>query len=152
MPDSLPVHGDTIIVDMIRKFAQERLAPLAAEREKMGRIEPEIIRELELKRFGLDIYQGDALGFSLFRDGRHLIMWKELDKTLREIERYSPRDARRFIDFGMRLQRFAALVRPWLLQPPPTRSQLLETFERAGAQFTYDLPPYSIQVIRLQTK
>ena len=27
MPDSLPVHGDTIIVDMIRKFAQERLAP-----------------------------------------------------------------------------------------------------------------------------
>jgi alpha-L-arabinofuranosidase len=25
-------------------------------------------------------------------------------------------------------------------------------FERAGASFTYDLPPYSIQVIRLQTK
>jgi alkylation response protein AidB-like acyl-CoA dehydrogenase len=53
MPDSLPVHGDTIIVDMIRKFAQERLAPLAAEREKAGRIEPEIIRELgELGVFG----------------------------------------------------------------------------------------------------
>src|ERR1700689_598469 len=53
MPDSIPVHGDTIIVDMIRKFAQERLAPLAAEREKAGRIEPEIIRELgELGVFG----------------------------------------------------------------------------------------------------
>jgi phytoene dehydrogenase-like protein len=99
-----------------------------------GLMRPEIIRELELKRFGLDIYQGDALGFSLFRDGRHLIMWKELDRTLREIERYSPRDARRFIDFGMRLQRFASLIRPWLLQPPPTRSQLLETFERAGEE------------------
>src|SRR5258706_5396025 len=53
MPDSLPVHGDTIIIDMIRKFAQERLAPLAAEREKACRIEPEIIRELgELGVFG----------------------------------------------------------------------------------------------------
>src|ERR1700754_1561019 len=53
MPDSFPVHGDTIIVDMIRKFAQERLAPLAAEREKAKRIEPEIIRELgELGVFG----------------------------------------------------------------------------------------------------
>jgi butyryl-CoA dehydrogenase len=53
MPDSLPVYGDTIIVDMIRKFSQERLAPLAAEREKAGRIEPEIIRELgELGVFG----------------------------------------------------------------------------------------------------
>ena len=53
MPDSLPMHGDTIIIDMIRKFSQERLAPLAAEREKAGRIEPEVIRELgELGVFG----------------------------------------------------------------------------------------------------
>ena len=38
---------------MIRRFAQERLAPLAAEREKKRRIEPEIIRELgELGVFG----------------------------------------------------------------------------------------------------
>ena len=53
MPDSLPIHGDTIIIDMVRKFSQERLAPLAAEREKKGRIEPEIIAELgELGVFG----------------------------------------------------------------------------------------------------
>jgi hypothetical protein len=53
MPDSLPIHGDTLIIDMVRKFSQERLAPLAAEREKKGRIEPEIIAELgELGVFG----------------------------------------------------------------------------------------------------
>jgi len=53
MPDALPIHGDTMIVDMIRKFAQERLAPLAAEREKKRLIEPEIVRELgELGVFG----------------------------------------------------------------------------------------------------
>ena len=38
--------ADTLVVDMARKFAEERLAPGAAAREKAGRIEPEIIREL----------------------------------------------------------------------------------------------------------
>jgi alkylation response protein AidB-like acyl-CoA dehydrogenase len=53
MLDNTPLDGDPIIIDMIRKFAQERLAPLAAEREKAERIEPEIIRELgELGVFG----------------------------------------------------------------------------------------------------
>jgi alkylation response protein AidB-like acyl-CoA dehydrogenase len=46
MPDSITVTGDTLIVDMVRRFAQDRLAPHAAEREKAARIEPEIIREL----------------------------------------------------------------------------------------------------------
>ncbi|MGE0420209.1 MAG: acyl-CoA dehydrogenase family protein [Acetobacteraceae bacterium] len=53
MPDSISPTGDTLIIDMIRKFSQERLAPHAAEREKAGRIEPEVIRELgELGVFG----------------------------------------------------------------------------------------------------
>jgi butyryl-CoA dehydrogenase len=57
MPDSVSHSneqgGDALIVDMVRRFAQERLAPHAAEREKAARIEPEIIRELgELGVFG----------------------------------------------------------------------------------------------------
>ncbi|MBS0640945.1 MAG: acyl-CoA dehydrogenase family protein, partial [Proteobacteria bacterium] len=53
MADSISPHGDTIIIDMVRRFSQERLAPLAAEREKNKRIEPEIVRELgELGMFG----------------------------------------------------------------------------------------------------
>jgi len=53
MPDSISPSGDTIIIDMVRKFAADRLAPLAASRERAGRIEPEIIRELgELGIFG----------------------------------------------------------------------------------------------------
>ncbi len=53
MPDSIPATGDSLIIDMIRKFSQERLAPHAAAREKAGRIEPEVIRELgDLGVFG----------------------------------------------------------------------------------------------------
>jgi alkylation response protein AidB-like acyl-CoA dehydrogenase len=41
-------HTDpnALIVETARRFAQERLAPGAAAREKAGRIEPEIVREL----------------------------------------------------------------------------------------------------------
>ena len=53
MPDTIPAGGDTIIIDMVRRFSQERLAPLAAAREKAAQIEPEIIRELgDLGVFG----------------------------------------------------------------------------------------------------
>jgi butyryl-CoA dehydrogenase len=41
-----PFAADTLVVDMARKFAAERLAPHAADREKAKRIEPEIIAEL----------------------------------------------------------------------------------------------------------
>src|SRR6201995_2708710 len=53
MPDHTPVGTDSLVIDMARRFATERLAPGAAAREKAGAIEPEIIRELgELGVFG----------------------------------------------------------------------------------------------------
>ncbi|AQT80187.1 hypothetical protein B1R94_14340 [Mycolicibacterium litorale] len=103
-----------------------------------GLLRPEIIAELELARFGLDLYQGDALSFSLFRDGTSITMWKETDRTLREIEKLNKRDAQAFIDFGLRLQKFAGLVTPWLLKSPPQRSEVLAAFEAAGEQKLFD--------------
>jgi phytoene dehydrogenase-like protein len=103
-----------------------------------GLLRPEIIAELELARFGLDLYQGDALSFSLFRDGTSFTMWKETDRTLREIEKLNKNDAQAFLDFGVRLQKFASLVTPWLLKSPPERSEILATFEAAGEQTLFD--------------
>jgi phytoene dehydrogenase-like protein len=99
-----------------------------------GLMRPEVIAELELPRFGLEMYQSDVLSYSLFADGSHMFLWKEIDRTLREIERHNPRDAQRFLDFGLRLRRFADIATPWLLQPPPSRSEVLRTFEEAGEE------------------
>lgn len=103
-----------------------------------GLLRPEIIAELELARFGLDLYQGDALSFSLFRDGTSFTMWKETDRTLRELEKINKHDAQAFLDFGIRLQRFAGLVTPYLLTPPPQRSEVLAAFEEAGEQALFN--------------
>ncbi|MEO9322219.1 NAD(P)/FAD-dependent oxidoreductase [Nocardioides sp. C4-1] len=103
-----------------------------------GLLRPEIVDELELKRFGLDLYQGDALSFSLFPDGSHLMMWKEMDRTIREIEKLSKADSKAYLDFGLRLQRFAGIVTPYLLTSPPERSDLLAAFEQAGEQSLFN--------------
>ena len=39
-------EADLAVIETVRRFAAERLAPSAAAREKAGRIEPELIREL----------------------------------------------------------------------------------------------------------
>lgn len=46
MPDSVQMGGDQLVIEMAARFADERLIPGAAAREKAGRIEPEIIEEL----------------------------------------------------------------------------------------------------------
>ncbi len=103
-----------------------------------GLLRPEIIAELELKRFGLELYQADVASFSLFRDGSHMFMYPELDRTLREIESHSPADARAFLDFGVRMQRFADIITPFLMRTPPSRSEVIRAFEQAGEPDLFD--------------
>jgi phytoene dehydrogenase-like protein len=103
-----------------------------------GLLRPEIIAELELKRFGLELYQADVASFSLFRDGSHMFVYPELDLTLREIESHSKADAQTFLDFGLRMQRFSSLITPFLLRSPPSRSEVLKAFEDAGEQELFD--------------
>ena len=43
MPDHTQIGADSLVIDMARRFATERLAPGAAAREKAGAIEPEIV-------------------------------------------------------------------------------------------------------------
>ena len=103
-----------------------------------GLFRDEIVRDLELKQHGLEMFAPDVQGFALFDDGSHLFLWKELDKTLREIGRHSKRDAEKFVEFGTRYRRFGEIVHPWLLQPPPRRSEVFRAFEEVGEEDLLD--------------
>ncbi|MBM3517207.1 MAG: NAD(P)/FAD-dependent oxidoreductase [Alphaproteobacteria bacterium] len=103
-----------------------------------GLFRDEIVRDLALKQHGLEMFAPDVQGFALFADGSHLFLWKELDRTLRELERYSKRDAERFIEFGARYRRFGEIVHPWLMQPPPRRSEVFRAFEEIGEEELLD--------------
>lgn len=109
-------------------------------------LRPEIIAELELERYGLEMYQTEANEVSIFPDGSHLFVWKDMDKTLKEIEKFSKSDAESFLDFGLRVKKFASILTPFLLSPAPSRSQVLAAFEAAGAEDLFN------EMVLLSTK
>ena len=98
-----------------------------------GTFRPEIVEELKLGEFGLEMAAPEVQGFALFPDGSHLFLWKDVDRTIRDLARISDRDAQGFVEFGLRLRRFGELMRPFqLCATPPSRSQVLAAFEAQG--------------------
>lgn len=109
-------------------------------------LRPEIIAELELERYGLQMYQTEANEVSIFPDGSHLFMWKDMDRTLKEIAKFSKSDAQAFLDFGLRLKKFASILTPFLLSPAPSRSEVVAAFEAAGDEDLFN------ELVLLSTK
>lgn len=99
-----------------------------------GLLRPEIVEELELEKYGLEMYQTEAMEVVIFEDGSHMFMWKDIDRTLRELEKFSKADAKSFLDFGLRVKQFATIITPFLMRPPTSRSEVLRAFEDAGAE------------------
>src|SRR5499427_6858459 len=56
-------------------------------------LQPRIIRELELERFGFHLYPKDPAFFTAFPDGRHLFFWQDQHRTLAELGKFSAHDA-----------------------------------------------------------
>ncbi len=98
-------------------------------------LRPQVIEDLELtSRFGLEMYAPDPQGFALFDDGSHILLWQDIDLTLKQLEKMAPDDAKGLIRFGSRLRRFGGMTAHWTLDNPPTRSQMIAEFEAAGEE------------------
>jgi len=85
----------------------------------VGLLQPRIIKELELKRHGLEILRPEAAVFAPQPEGSHLLLWRDRAKTLEEIARHSPADAERYPRFAELMERLTGFLRPLLLSPPP---------------------------------
>ncbi len=82
-------------------------------------LRPEIMRTLELPRFGLQIIPYDG-GCTMMRDGGHLSMYYENHDSLRrEIARHSPRDAEAYDRFARDMLRQCRFIKPLLMRTPP---------------------------------
>ena len=81
-------------------------------------LRPEIMRELELPRFGLQIIPYDG-GCTMMRDGGHLALYDNHDALRREIARHSRRDAEAYDRYVRDVLRQCRFIRPLLLRTPP---------------------------------
>jgi phytoene dehydrogenase-like protein len=78
-----------------------------------------VIQDLELEKFGYQVYPKNPAFFNPFPDGRYLIMWSDTRKTCEEIRKFSERDAENYPRYEEFLDRLARFVEPLLLETPP---------------------------------
>ncbi|MBI1941877.1 MAG: NAD(P)/FAD-dependent oxidoreductase, partial [Acidobacteria bacterium] len=82
-------------------------------------LQEKVIKDLELEKFGYQVFPKDPAFFSPFPDGRYLIMWADTAKTCEEIRKFSSRDAEAYPRYEDFLDRLARFVEPLLLETPP---------------------------------
>ena len=80
-------------------------------------LNPKVIRDLELARYGLRIVERRAANFLPTADGRYLMTGE--GRTQAEVARFSARDAARIPEYGERLERIADVLRDLVLVTPP---------------------------------
>lgn len=82
---------------------------------------PEIMRDLELPRHGLQIlpYEGGAV---LMEGGNYLGMFRDHDANRREFARHSKRDAEAYDRYSRDILRHCRFIRPLLMRTPPDPS------------------------------
>ena len=88
-------------------------------------LRPEIMRDLELPKHGLQIlpYEGGAV---FTRDGGYLAMYRNHEANRREFARYSKRDAEAYDRYSRDILRHCRFIRP-LLHAHPARSDLVRS-------------------------
>src|SRR5256714_11952622 len=91
-------------------------------------LRPEIIRDLELHRYGFDAYVKDPQMFVPYLDGNYLFFRASTDNTVEGIRHLSPHDAAAYPEFLRLFDRASEILTPILLQEPPSIADLAARF------------------------
>src|SRR5256884_5747334 len=91
-------------------------------------LRPEIIRDLELHRYGFDAYVKDPQMFVPYQDGNYLFFRASTEKTIEGIRRLSPHDAEAYPKFLGFFDRASEILNPILLEEPPSVADLAARF------------------------
>jgi phytoene dehydrogenase-like protein len=88
----------------------------------IGMLQPEVVRELNLAEAGFASYVRDPQYTGVFPDGRRLVVYPDLDRTIAEVTRFSPHDADAWARFESDAGRVGAILREWFLRPADGRT------------------------------
>ena len=80
-------------------------------------LNPKVIRDLELPRYGLRVVERKVSNFLPTEDGRYLVVGD--GRTASEVAKFSARDAARLAAYGDRLGAVADVLRDLVLETPP---------------------------------
>src|SRR5262245_2169852 len=93
---------------------------------------PEIIRELRLGQYGLNILPRNPSSFTPLLDGRYLLMGPDERMTCREMAKFSRQDAERYPAYNRLLERVSAALEPLLSKSAPDPLPLPAEWRKIG--------------------
>lgn len=98
-----------------------------------GLLLPQVVRDLELERHGLELFPLDPIAFNATREGEGLLLWRDRAKSVDAIRRLSTKDADAYPRFVDLVDRLTGFLRPLLAKPAPaprieTSADLIELF------------------------
>ncbi len=113
-------------------------------------LRPEIIRELELPRHGLEILPLDGTFTPL--DGDYLWRVNDHGRTMRELRRWNPVDAEAYEEYGQLMVEMARFIKPILsiVPPDPTGRDPRQFGPLAGLLRTFQRLPEQRQAVFVQ--
>ncbi|HTK77158.1 MAG TPA: NAD(P)/FAD-dependent oxidoreductase [Gemmataceae bacterium] len=82
-------------------------------------LRPQVIRELELKKYGFEMLPRNPSSFTPFPDGRSLLLGPDAKLTYEEISKFSAKDAEALPKYEAMLLRVAEFIEPLLDETPP---------------------------------
>jgi phytoene dehydrogenase-like protein len=91
-----------------------------------GLLRPQIVTDLELRRFGYETFLLDPEMFVPLPGGRSLTLWNDDDRTSKEIARFSRRDAEAYPRYSRFWSEVIELLDPLLLAAPVPLPDLLD--------------------------
>ena len=80
---------------------------------------PQVVRELDLKRFGYEVSIIAPDYFVPFPDGTSLTLWGDVERDAANIARFNERDAAAYVAFDRYFDRVARLLKDLLFVVPP---------------------------------
>jgi len=84
-----------------------------------GPLRPDIVRDMQLERHGLKFIKPDVATVSLSPDGRALTLYRNLEKSVQEIGKFSQKDAGRYPEFQQTLNKISKVIGEALALAPP---------------------------------
>jgi phytoene dehydrogenase-like protein len=84
-----------------------------------GPLRPEIMRDLQLERWGLKWIVPAVTVAALSPDGNHLVLYRDLERAAAEIGKRSAGDQANYRNFATALERVSRVVRQALVLTPP---------------------------------
>jgi len=99
-----------------------------------GSLEPKIVEDLELERYGLKFVRPDPTLVHPLDGDRLYVGWRDPARNHAQLETYAPGEAKRYDAFFAYLQRFADRLGISIFEPPPSLQHLVRNLTRLEDQ------------------